>query len=118
MCRFPGGGAEYLVSNGGGRSPVWSSDDSELFYKGSNRLVAVSVRKEPEWQILGREPLFDLSFFGYTPDPSRAHYDVFPDGQRFVMLSYQQSMQDTLRITVVLNWFFEELKQRVPPGGR
>jgi len=103
--RFPEGGREYQVSDGGGRAPVWSADDSELFYKDPTRLVAVSMRKEPEWELLGREPLFDLSFFRYTPDPSRAQYDVFPDGQRFVMLSYQQSMQDTPRINVVLNWY-------------
>jgi hypothetical protein len=46
-----------------------------------------------------------------------ANSDVSPDGQRFLMLK-PTSAQEAVptQINVVLNWF-EELRQRVPPGN-
>ena len=47
-----------------------------------------------------------------------AAYDVSADGQRFLMLRpVEQPSQSTTQINVVLNWF-EELKQKVPPGKK
>ena len=41
------------------------------------------------------------------------HYDVGPDGQRFLMLKEDESAASTAQINIVLNWF-EELKRLVP----
>jgi hypothetical protein len=48
-----------------------------------------------------------------------ANYDVSRDGQRFLMLkpSEQTSFSSLTQIVVVQNWF-EELKQKVPPGKK
>ena len=67
------------------------------------------------WQAsLGRVPLFDASTY-LTPTPTRRHYDVHPDGDRFLMIREEGTVSSRPTITVVLNWF-EELKQRLPPG--
>ena len=42
--------------------------------------------------------------------PRRAHYDIHPDGQRFLMIKDEATGSE---INVVLNWF-EELKRLVP----
>ena len=44
------------------------------------------------------------------------NYDVFPDGQSFVMVGGTPESRAP-QLHVVLNWF-EELKRRVPPGSR
>ena len=48
-----------------------------------------------------------------TGDPvSARNYDVFPDGQRFLMVKQPANADDAPKI-VVQNWF-EELKRLVP----
>ena len=44
-------------------------------------------------------------------------YDVSPDGQRFLMTKAAEQAAEATQINVVLNWF-EELKQKVPTGGK
>ena len=47
------------------------------------------------------------------------NYDIDPSGERFLMITLGAATgpDSVPRIHVVLNWF-EELKQRVPTGGR
>ena len=45
------------------------------------------------------------------------NYDVSRDGQRFLILKATEQAPPPTQINVVLNWF-EELKRRVPPGGK
>jgi len=40
-------------------------------------------------------------------------YDVFPDGQHFVMIQSERQAPPTTHLNVVLNWF-DELKRLVP----
>ncbi len=42
-----------------------------------------------------------------------AHYDVTPDGQRFIMIERVKSETIMRQINIVQNWF-EELKRLVP----
>jgi len=110
---FPGPGAEQVISRGGGREPVWSPDDSELFFRGpSDFLMVASLQSEP-FQVLSREVVFASRDFWGAPGP--AAYDIHPDGQRFLMLNMQGSEGPRPKIHVVLNWF-EELKRLVPTG--
>jgi Tol biopolymer transport system component len=114
---FQGPGPETAVSIGGGFGPMWSPDDSELYYRLSGELhfMAASLQSEPRFRVLGREKLFEgARFWGAI---SGAHYDVRSDGQRFLVLNMRSVDEDVGKINVVLNWF-EELKRRVPPGKR
>jgi len=46
---------------------------------------------------------------------SLPNWDVSPNGQRFLMLKAVEL--NVTQVNVVLNWF-EELKQKVPPGKK
>ncbi len=110
---FPGPGAEQVVSRGGGVQPVWSPDDTELFYRDSGHtfLMVASLQSEP-FQVLSREVVFPISGSFWGGDET-THYDVHPDSQRFLMMNMRGSEGSRPKINVVLNWF-EELKRLVP----
>jgi len=105
---YPGPGAKMLVSQNGGREPVWSRDGRELFYVGfeqrGSQLVAVGVESETEFRVLSRTALFDAS--EYEPADPHANFDVGPDG-RFVMI-HQGRLGE---MVLVLNWT-EEVRRR------
>ena len=108
---FPGPGGETLVSAGGGSSPVWGPDDTELFYRSidDTHMIVASLQIEP-FLVLGKARLFDTAPFWSVA--YRAHYDVHPDSQRFLMLA-ESGNESRPSINVVLNWF-EELKRLAP----
>ncbi|MHC4189424.1 MAG: protein kinase domain-containing protein [Planctomycetota bacterium] len=113
---FPGPGPETAVSIGGGHDPMWSPDDSELYYRGSGEFdfMAALLQSEPRFRVIGREKLFEgTRFWGMFS--FRAHFDVRPDGQRLLVLNMRSTDEEVGKINVVLNWF-EELKRRVPTG--
>jgi serine/threonine-protein kinase len=105
---YPGPGAKVLVSQNGGREPVWSRDGRELYYVGfeqqNSQLVALKVATDPEFRVLSRQALFDAS--EYEPADPHANYDVGPDG-RFVMV-HQGRLSE---MVLVLNWT-EEVRRR------
>ncbi len=107
---LPGPGAEHVVSRGRGSEPVWSPDDTELFYRSGPFLRVASLQTKP-FQVLSQEVVFtDQRFWR---GPHHTHYDIHPDGQRFLMMNMQGSEGTRPKINVVLNWF-EELKRLVP----
>ena len=108
----------WQVSTEGGNSPLWSRNGQELFYRNGNAVMAVAVRTEPTFDIVGTpQPLFRGA---YLSQPRRLVntrlqaylWDVSPDGKRFLMMKDAGTTAST-RINIVLNWF-NELKQRVP----
>jgi len=108
----------WQISMAGGTRPAWARSGRELFYlDASNTLTAVPVQTSGSAFSAG-EPakVFDARYS--TPFPPR-HYDVPPDGQRFLMLkdSAAGDSNATLASMVVEHWF-EELKAKVPDGRR
>jgi hypothetical protein len=92
-------GERLAVSSNGGTGPVWRADGRELFFQGAadggGRLLAVSVTASGSSLVLGTpKPIFDLrmpigdgSFGQYlSSNNAGSRYDVFPDGQRFLMI--------------------------------
>jgi len=83
---YPDMGPPALVSaDECGRSPAWSGDGSEVFYRSPDHLVAASVQHDgSRITVVGRNELFSVKAF-------RLHwnrnYDVRPNGQEFVMVS-------------------------------
>jgi serine/threonine-protein kinase len=109
---FPDGGDKVQVSSGGGWAPVWPRSGKELFYsvplEGSKgRIMAVSVSPEPPVRASPARLLFEHRY-------EALDYDVFPDGQHFVMSETDNEAMRVTHFNVVLNWF-EELKRLVPP---
>ena len=73
--------------------------------------MVVEITTEPTFSAGTPRLIFEGNFRPSVA--TRAHYDVTPDGQRFVMIQVGGSDSAPTQINVVLNWF-EELKRRVP----
>ena len=110
---FTGPGGRRQISTEGGMGPRWSPTGREIFYHDRDRqaIMAVEVRTEPELEFGAPQLLFEWPIgSGFS-----RHWDVTPDGQRFVVRGSLDTTGDQPRprINVVLNWF-EELKRLVP----
>ena len=108
---YPSGTPER-VSFGSGRFPVWAHDGSELYYLSDDAMMRVAFNAEG----FAEDVLFTLSG-RFSVGGQAPPYDVASDG-RFVMIEVDPTVvHPAPHVNVVLNWF-EELKQRVPAGGR
>ena len=106
--RFPEGSARQQVSVDGGAAARWSRDGREIFFVSPEpKLMAASFDAgggAPRLSI--PKPLFPLTRAqteeAYPGSPA-VTWDVFPDGQRFLIL-VPVTESDRSSITVVLNW--------------
>jgi dipeptidyl aminopeptidase/acylaminoacyl peptidase len=119
VCAFPSDcEAKYQVSSDGGFAPVWGRNGRELFFVAppspSTRglvLTSVEVRLGSSFDWGQSQALFDVSNFRLLgPDYTVGHYDVAPDGQRFVFARAVSSRPSQL---VVVQNFFEVLRRAV-----
>jgi Tol biopolymer transport system component len=102
---FPEARERRQVSTDGGTQPRWRADGRELFYISPDRKVmAVDVRTEPQFETGTPRALFQTRILSLVE--ARNHYDVTPDGQRFVVNSRRQE-DASLPITVVSGWMPE-----------
>ena len=104
------GGGQRKLSTDGGRGPVWSHDGKELFYRRGTTMMSVPVQTDSTFTYQTATELFEFQNTLGSVWVSR--YDVHPDGDRFLMVGFQEG-NIPREINVVLNWF-EELKERVP----
>jgi Tol biopolymer transport system component len=107
----------WQISTGGATRPVWARSGRELFYlDASSALIGVPVRTSgPTFSTGIPAKIFDTKYV--EPNPAR-HYDVSPDGQRFLMIKdslVRDQHATPASMIIVLNWF-EELKAKVPGG--
>ena len=113
LTPYPGPGGEQQVSTEGGRSPVWSPDGSELFYRtDAGQVLSVSVQTTPLVELSAAQLLFEIPNMA-SMDSANSAFDVHPDGERFVVVRSVGSESSTTQINVVLNWL-EERAERVP----
>src|SRR5205823_136078 len=72
-------GNPVLVTNGGGRTPLWRGDGKELFYIGPDgTAMALEVKTGTAFEVGMPKPLFQV--------PSGVlFWDVTPDGAQFLM---------------------------------
>jgi serine/threonine-protein kinase len=101
-----GDGGRVAVSNAGGTEPVWSRDGKRLFYRNGPQLVEASIVNSPVPAVTARRTLFEGNYLG---GPYHANYDVFPDGEHFVMV---KPGTEERKLGVILGWS-EELKARI-----
>ena len=104
---FPNINARQWVVSRGGESARWSRDGRELFYMNGASLMSVPVDISARSFVAGTPVTLFTGPFDTTQDNN---YDVFPDGQHFVMVEADPDARPT-RLQVVLNWS-EELKRR------
>ncbi len=97
-------GPVYRISTSGGGMPVWRRDGKELYFLSRDgMLMSVAVREvDSRLETGSPQPLFELRL-NDTLLPFRRKYDVFPDGERLLVIrGAAQSDPDT--IAVALNW--------------
>ena len=106
---------KYRVSAEGGRSPRWAHSGRELFYLGANNeMVAAEIDTSSGIRVVGSETLFTVPpdfLLSTAADP----FDVALDDQRFLMArSYTERRGPGRPAYVLVQNFFEELRERVP----
>jgi Tol biopolymer transport system component len=112
---YPGPGGKWQISTDGGQEPVWNPHGGELFFRNGSKIMAVDVDTTSGFSAGKPRMLFEGP---YLPTPgSLPFYDVSPDGRRFLMLKPSEQTTSVAQIVVVQNWF-EELKQKVPTAKK
>ena len=106
----------WQISRGGATRPAWARSGRELFYLDeSGALTVVPVQTSgPTFVHGGPAKLFDTAYRYLEPNPAR-HYDVSPDGQRFLMVkdgAARDPNATPVDIVIVEQWL-EELKSLV-----
>ena len=100
------GGKIHTVSRGGGMSPRWRRDGTELFYLSGDGTEVLRVATEfgATLKVGLPAPLFRIgASTSFRTVGGNRVYDVTPDGQRF-LIGVSPADSATSRITVVLNW--------------
>jgi serine/threonine-protein kinase len=102
---YPGPGGRIQVSNEGGVEPRWKGDSSELYFRGNDKMIAVSVTRNNGLSFGRPHPLFDDVFVGSSKISPDVHtYDVTPDGSRFVMIEYEDEGILNPDLRVAIGW--------------
>ena len=110
----------WQISRDGGVAPRWGPDSREVFFQtgagtGSLATMMVAINDtEPTFTPGIPRALFEGPYrLGLLPRPWP--YDVFPDGQRFLMLKevVDADTGDERAVFLIQNWF-EELTRLVP----
>ena len=111
---FPGPGGQWQISAGGGQYPFWSRDGCELVYETlDGRVMAVSCSARGDSFTFNKPRVWSetrVLNLGVAP-----MYDLAPDGKRIAARLANDEAPSHL--TFLLN-FFDELRRRVPVGGK
>jgi Tol biopolymer transport system component len=105
ITAFPGGGAKWQVSTGGGLRPKWRRDGKELFFleDATFNLLAVDVNTSANTPTLGTPHVL---FQTVGVQAGQGAYDVTADGKKFLINSSGVS-KDSYPLTIVQNWTAE-----------
>ena len=103
---FPPSGRGIRISNGGGVEPRWRHDGRELFYLSpEGGLMSVDITLEPQFAVGQARELFKTRIVRGGSRAYSYHYDVAPDGKRFLIITRpEEGSVESPPITVVLNW--------------
>ena len=100
ITSFPGQGAHFAVSSGGGGAARWRADGQELFYVSDDlAVVSLQVRESAnEFRVVTSQRLFRLQL----PYNDR-EYDVTRDGKR-LLVNARTLKEQSAPVTVVTHW--------------
>jgi serine/threonine-protein kinase len=115
----PSGSGKWQISTGGGRSPMWSRDGPELFYKSLDNRIMVAAYTAKADSFAPDKPRLWSNTEILDPGPgAQWSLDLAPDGKRFAVFPTPDATGEpkgSVHVTVLLN-FFDELRRKVPPG--
>ncbi|SPE37377.1 Serine/threonine protein kinase [Candidatus Sulfopaludibacter sp. SbA6] len=114
-----GSGGKWQISTTPGRFPIWSPNRKELFFESLDGHIQVAdYTVSGEAFVPGRPRQWcdtPISTSG-----NFANLDLAPDGKRFVVFPLPEgggADKTSLHVTFLLN-FFDELRRKMPPGGK
>jgi eukaryotic-like serine/threonine-protein kinase len=104
VAPFAAPGSSWKVSSAGGSEPRWRRDGRELYYLAPDgELMAVNVRTGAAFAAEVAKPLFHTRLRQHISAADKFSYDVFPDGQRF-LLNTDVGEATSPPLTLLLNW--------------
>jgi len=104
VTTFPAADRRWQVSTGGGTDPRWRGNGGELFYIASDRwMTVVPTTLQPAFSTGRSAALFETQLDDVWIGDTRNHYDVSPDGERFVVIA-PKSDRRLAPFTVLTNW--------------
>jgi dipeptidyl aminopeptidase/acylaminoacyl peptidase len=100
---FPGGGARWQVSGGGGSQARWSPDGRELYFvSADDDLTVASVDgRGSRFEVKDVRPLFRVNLYR-GPRVGLHSYAVASDGKRFLVNDAGEA--GVPRVALVTNW--------------
>ena len=118
---FPSGPSagkwQVSESESGGKFPVWSRKQRELFYLNSSNRIMVARYTANEHSFVPEKPRQWSPAALFRPSYNALwNLDIAPDGRRFVVLAppeFSSPEAATVHATILLN-FFDELRRRLP----
>jgi serine/threonine-protein kinase len=115
---FPGPGGKWLISQEGGREPLWARSGKQLFYRQPDQEQVWVVDTQTEGGFSASKPRLLFKATGLGPgDPIRT-WDASLDGQRFLMVKNEEMKSTPVtEMVLVMNWL-EELKRLAPTGKK
>jgi DNA-binding winged helix-turn-helix (wHTH) protein len=116
---FPGPGGKWLISQEGGREPLWARNGKQLYYRSfdGKEVWAVDVQTGAGFTASKPRRLLQLTEAMGKAYPVRA-WDVSPDGQRFLMVKPDEAKPTPVtEMVLVVNWV-EDLKRLAPAGKK
>jgi serine/threonine-protein kinase len=111
---YPGLERRWQVSTDGGSYPRWNPDGREIFFFTDDRMMSVSFTALPQPSLSTPTVLF-RGTFSKGNSTTIPHYDVSPDGQKFLFVKEDPDAGGGL--VVIQNWF-RELERLAPHAGR
>lgn len=109
-------GSKWLVSNGGGHSPIWSRNGRQLFYQDFDRRIKVVSCAIKGDSFVAEKPRLwsskQMAEIGFFPG-----YDVAPDGERVLALLPAEETKPETILHVLLN-VDSELRRRMPAHAK
>jgi len=115
------GSGKWQISTGGGTNPIWSRNGRELFYEtGDNRIMVSAYTAKADSFAVDKPRLWSDTQILVPSGSGRSDLDLAPDGKRFAVFPRPEAtgeQKGSVHVTVLLN-FFDELRRRVPAGGK
>ncbi len=114
---FPGPGAKWLISSGGGEVPTWSQNGRELFYRNQKTIMVVGYTASGDtFRPAKPQPWSPGQVVG--PMGAR-NFNLHPDGKRFAVLmpAHGKEAAKADKVVIIFN-FFEELRRKVPTSAK
>jgi Tol biopolymer transport system component len=117
----PSGSGKWQISTGGGGHPIWSRDGRELFYQAPDTRIMVTTYTARADSFAADKPRLWSDTQILEPSGGGPwDLDLAPDGKRFAVFPRPDAtgeQKGSVHVTVLLN-FFDELRRRVPAGGK